>query len=98
MRVPDLGSVPLPADAVGLLEGIASTRSIRQPFQFVVLTDGPKAQQAKSIIAESAPELWGGKRASDGYDRGSGAVDGSPKARMAATMQPPGSTPWSNRS
>ena len=111
----DLGSVPLPADVVGLLEGIASTRSIRryrdepvppealramlfaatrapsgsnrQPFRFVVLTDGPRARQAKSIIAESARELWGGKREHDGYDRGSGAVDSSPKARMAATMQ-----------
>ncbi len=111
----DLAALSLPADTVGLLEGIASTRAIRryrdepvppealramlfaatrapsgsnrQPFRFIVLTDGPKAQQAKSLIATGARKVWSGKRANDGYDKGSGAVDNSPKARMAATMQ-----------
>jgi nitroreductase len=111
----DLAALSLPADTVGLLEGIASTRAIRryrdepvppealramlfaatrapsgsnrQPFRFIVLTDGPKAQQAKSLIATGARKVWSGKRANDGYDQGSGAVDNSPKARMAATMQ-----------
>ncbi len=31
--------------------------------------------------------MWGAKRAGDGYDTGSGAVEDSPKARMARTMQ-----------
>jgi nitroreductase len=111
----DLASTSLPADTVGLLEGIASTRAIRryrdepvppealramlfaatrapsgsnrQPFRFIVLTDGPKAQQAKELIATGARRVWSGKRANDGYDQGSGTVDNSPKARMAATMQ-----------
>jgi nitroreductase len=65
----------------------APTGSNRQPFRFIVLTDGPKAQAAKSLIAEGARRVWTNKRENDGYDRGSGVVDDSPKARMAATMQ-----------
>lgn len=111
----ELASSPLPADTVGLLEGLASTRAIRryrdepvppaalramlfaatrapsgsnrQPFRFVVLTDGPKARRAKELIATGARKVWSGKRTNDGYDTGSGTVDNSPKARMAATMQ-----------
>ena len=110
-----LADEPLPPDAVGLLEGITSTRAIRryleepvppealrailfaasrapsgsnrQPFRFVVLTDGPKAMEAKALIAESARAAWGNKRRRDGYDSGSGAVAGSNKARMADAMQ-----------
>lgn len=106
---------PLPADTVGLLEGISSTRAIRryrpepvapealrailfaasrapsgsnrQPYRFVVLTDGPKAKTAKSLIAQSARAAWGHKRRADGYDSGSGADDRTPKARMARAMQ-----------
>jgi nitroreductase len=105
----------LPADSVGLLEGLATTRAIRryrdepvppealramlfaatrapsgsnrQPFRFIVLTDGPKATAAKALIATAARRVWTGKRANDGYDRGSGTEENSPKARMAATMQ-----------
>jgi nitroreductase len=112
--VPSLSERPLPADTVGLLEGIASTRAIRryrdepvpddvlravlfaatrapsgsnrQPFRFVVLRDGPTAEQAKALIGAGARRAWANKRERDGYDRGSGAVEASPKARMAATM------------
>ena len=115
MSDPDLSATPLPADTVGLLEGLASTRAIRrytddpvppealramlfaatrapsgsnrQPFRFVVLTDGPKALEAKRLIAEAGQRIWSNKREHDGYDAGSGAVDDSPKARMARTMQ-----------
>lgn len=106
---------PLPADTVGLLEGLTSTRSIRrysdrpvtseqlravmfaatraptgsnrQPFRFVVLTDGPRALEAKRLIAKAAAEIWAEKRRHDGYDAGSGSTAGSPKARMAASME-----------
>lgn len=61
--------------------------SNRQPFRFVVLTDSPDARAAKALIGEQARRLWGAKRREDGYDRGSGAADDSPKARMARTMQ-----------
>ena len=72
------GRDPLPADSVGLLEGLTTTRAIRryrdepvppealrailfaatrapsgsnrQPFRFLVLTDGPKAMAAKALI------------------------------------------------
>jgi nitroreductase len=111
----DLGSRPLPADTVGLLEGIVTTRAIRryrdepvpddvlravlfaatrgpsgsnrQPFRFLVLTDGPNAGAAKSLIARGARAVWGPKRELDAYDFGSGADRSSPKARMARSME-----------
>lgn len=111
----DLEGENLPADEVGLLEGLVSTRAIRrytsepvppaalrailfaatrapsgsnrQPFRFVVLTDGPRAAEAKRLIAATARRFWTAKREHDRYDEGSGADATSPKARMAATMQ-----------
>jgi nitroreductase len=110
----ELAAEPLPADTVGLLEGLTTTRAIRryrnepvppaalrailfaatrapsgsnrQPFRFVVLTDGPTAQRAKALVAGGARRFWTAKRADDGYDRGSGVDDQSPKARMARSM------------
>jgi nitroreductase len=61
--------------------------SNRQPFRFVVLADGPKAQAAKQLIAAGARRFWNWKREADGYDRGSGQRADSPKARMARAMQ-----------
>lgn len=61
--------------------------SNRQPFRFLVLTDGPNARAAKQLIARGARQVWSHKRDADGYDRGSGATDDSPKARMARVMQ-----------
>lgn len=115
MDLSDLAAQELPADSVGLLEGLVSTRAIRmytddpvppealrailfagsrapsgsnrQPFRFVVLSDGPKAAEAKRLIAQAARRGWEGKRRSDRYDEGSGARTDSPKARMATTMQ-----------
>lgn len=65
----------------------APSGSNRQPFRFVVLTDSPKAQQAKALIGTAARNLWSVKRANDRYDQGSGADPDSPKSRMARTMQ-----------
>ena len=65
----------------------APSGSNRQPFRFLVLTDGPNAQAAKALIAEGAPARWGGKRVTDGYDARFRRGDESPKARMARTMQ-----------
>jgi nitroreductase len=80
---------PVPPEALRAML-FAATRapsgSNRQPFRFVVLQDGPRARQAKALIGASARRLWGAKREGDGYDRGSGALDDSPKARMARTM------------
>jgi nitroreductase len=64
----------------------APSGSNRQPFRFVVLTDGPNAERAKGLIAGVARQFWAAKRAEDGYDRGTGADDRSPKARMARSM------------
>jgi nitroreductase len=64
----------------------APSGSNRQPFRFLVLTDGPKAAAAKHLIAAGARQAWGTKRAADRYDQGSGADRSSPKAAMARTM------------
>jgi nitroreductase len=64
----------------------APSGSNRQPFRFLVLTDGPKAAAAKKFLATAARTAWGSKRRADGYDRGSGADQSSPKAAMARTM------------
>lgn len=65
----------------------APSGSNRQPFRFLVLRDGPRAQQAKRLIGDGARAAWGNKRVDDGYERGSGARPDSPKARMARMMQ-----------
>ena len=65
----------------------APSGSNRQPFRFIVLTDGPKAAEAKAVIGAAARSAWETKRVADGYDRGTGADAASPKAKMARTMQ-----------
>ena len=65
----------------------APSGSNRQPFRFVVLRDGPRAREAKAILGRAFRSAWAMKRASDGYESGSGAKADSPKARMARTMQ-----------
>ena len=65
----------------------APSGSNRQPFRFVVLTDGPNAAGAKALIGSGARAAWGQKRNEDRYDEGSGAVVDSPKARLGRTMQ-----------
>jgi nitroreductase len=65
----------------------APSGSNRQPFRFLVLTDGPMARAAKTLIGEGARRAWGGKRQMDRYDAGSGTAENSPKARIARAMQ-----------
>jgi len=64
----------------------APSGSNRQPFRFLVLSDGPKATEAKRLIAGAARQAWDTKRTTDRYDQGSGADKDSPKAAMARTM------------
>jgi len=80
---------PVPEDALRDILFAASrapSGSNRQPFRFLVLTDGPNAGRAKGLIGAAARRIWSAKATGDGYDRGSGMESGSPKARMAATM------------
>jgi nitroreductase len=81
---------PLPEEDLATMF-FAATRapqgSNRQGFRFVVLRDGPRATEARHLLQDGAARLWGGKRSTDGYDRGSGEHELSPKARMATTMQ-----------
>jgi nitroreductase len=65
----------------------APSGSNRQPFRFLVLRQGPRAVEARRILAAAARRMWGSKRETDGYGEGSGAAENSPKARMALTMQ-----------
>ena len=65
----------------------APSGSNRQPFRFVVLSDGPVAAEAKRLIGAGARRFWDAKRAEDGYDKGSGTQADSPKSRLARTMQ-----------
>lgn len=65
----------------------APTGSNRQDFRFLVLRDGPTATKAKALLGEAFREGWGQKRAGDGYDKGTGSEDDSPKARTARAMQ-----------
>lgn len=65
----------------------APSGSNRQPARFLVLRDGPVAQQAKALLGNSFRDGWAQKRAADGYEQGSGADSDSPKARMARSMQ-----------
>jgi nitroreductase len=81
---------PIPDDALNAML-FAATRapsgSNRQPFRFVVLRDGKRAEEAKQLIGAGAQRVWADKRSGDGYDEGSGRAAASPKARMAATME-----------
>lgn len=65
----------------------APSGSNRQPFRFLVLTDGPNAARAKELIGVAARRFWEAKRSADGYDAGSGADRDSPKSRLARTME-----------
>jgi nitroreductase len=80
---------PIPERDLARIMWLASrapSGSNRQGFRFVVLRDGPNATRARALIGDGARRVWGNKRVGDGYDRGSGARDDSPKARMARTM------------
>lgn len=81
---------PIPDDVLASILWHATrapSGSNRQPFRFVVLRDGPSARAAKALLGRSFREQWKQKRSADGYEVGTGAVPGSPKARMAETMQ-----------
>ena len=65
----------------------APSGSNRQPFRFVVLSNGPLAARAKALIGEAARRIWADKRLRDGYDGGSGTDPTSPKARNAAVVE-----------
>lgn len=65
----------------------APSGSNRQPFRFLVLRDGARAAAAKALIADAAQRVWTAKRERDGYSADSGSRSGSPKARMALSMQ-----------
>ena len=65
----------------------APSGSNRQQFRFVVLTDGPRAMEAKSLLGGAFRLGWEAKKTEDGYRDGSGTIPDSPKARQAAAMQ-----------
>ena len=81
---------PIPSDDLNTILWHATrapSGSNRQPVRFLVLSDGPRATTAKSILGDSFRRGWAAKVRSDGYDVGSGADPDSPKARQARAMQ-----------
>jgi len=81
---------PIPNDVLSSILWSASrapSGSNRQPFRFLVLTDGVNARRAKAVLGESFRSGWRSKRTSDGFDTGSGGDPDSPKARQARAMQ-----------
>jgi nitroreductase len=65
----------------------APSGSNRQPFRFLVLRDGPRAREARTVLGESFRANWAAKRAADGYDDPATGDRASARARMAASMQ-----------
>jgi nitroreductase len=65
----------------------APSGSNRQPARYLVLRHGPAATEAKALLGAAFRSGWGAKRGAHGFDRGSGADAGSPKARAARAMQ-----------
>ena len=66
----------------------APSGSNRQPFRFIVLRDEPATVEPRALLARTVVrESWARKRRDAGFDAGSGAVAGTPKARAAAVMQ-----------
>lgn len=65
----------------------APSGSNRQPFRFLVLTDGENARRVKGVLGDAFRAGWESKRSTDGFDSGSGRSPDSPKARAARAMQ-----------
>jgi len=62
----------------------APSGSNRQPFRFLVLRNGPKAQQARILLADGAQQMWREKAAKREFGE---APAESATGRMLATMQ-----------
>jgi nitroreductase len=59
----------------------------RQPTRFVVLCDGERAAQAKTILGRGFRHGWAAKSASAGYEQGSALDPTTRKGRQRAAMQ-----------
>ena len=82
-----LRSDPIPDEDLAKIF-FAATRapsgSNRQPFRFLVLSDGSRSVEAKALLGSAFRRGWSAKASTDGYTE----VDPStPKARAAAAMQ-----------
>lgn len=65
----------------------APSGSNRQGFRFVVLRSGERAIRAKHILGEAFRAGWSAKSTVDGYDKGTGSDENSPKSRQARAMR-----------
>ena len=61
----------------------APSGSNRQPFRFIVLRDGDRARQVRSLLAEGAAAVWEAKQAKGEFPDPDPA---SPTGRMVASM------------
>lgn len=81
---------PIPTEDLNQILWLASrapSGSNRQPFRFLVITQGEVADQVKKLLGESFRKGWAAKLKHDGYESGTGQDPNSPKSRQAATMQ-----------
>ena len=81
---------PIPDDDLSAIMGHATrapSGTNRQPTRFVVLRDGPKASEAKSLLGEGFRAGWAEKSSSAGYESGSATDLSTPKGRQRAAMQ-----------
>src|SRR5271155_2226826 len=65
----------------------APSGSNRQPFRFIVLTEGPVVEEAKRLIGAGARAFWAAKREGGRVRRRTGSRAHPPQTRMARTMQ-----------
>lgn len=65
----------------------APSGSNRQGFRFLVLRSSERSMRAKHLIGEAFRAGWNSKSSADGFGRGSGAIEDSPKSRQARAMQ-----------
>lgn len=59
----------------------------RQPARFIVLRDGPVAQQAKAVLARGFREGWADKQADAGYGTGSALDPTTRKGRSRRALE-----------
>jgi nitroreductase len=59
----------------------------RQPFRFLVLRDGERAQQVKRLLGGAFRRGWAAKREHEGFLRGTDADTSTRAARTVAAMQ-----------
>lgn len=81
---------PIPDDDLNTILHAATrgpSGSNAQPFRFLVLREGDRAQRGKALLGAAYRQSWAAKSRAEGWTRGSGAEPNSRKTRSARAMQ-----------